>query len=52
MWKSPKNFIRLLSYANSDYVMFCDQDDVWYPNKIEVTYNAMKKIEYDKIYQY
>ena len=25
--------------------MFCDQDDVWLPFKIEKTYNKMKEIE-------
>ncbi|MBN1392851.1 MAG: glycosyltransferase family 2 protein [Sedimentisphaerales bacterium] len=39
------NFGKLLEYADSDYVMFCDQDDVWLPNKIELTLNAMKAAE-------
>lgn len=25
--------------------MFCDQDDIWKPDKIEVTYRAMKSAE-------
>jgi glycosyltransferase involved in cell wall biosynthesis len=39
------NFGKLLEYADSDYVMFCDQDDVWLPNKIELTLNEMKDAE-------
>lgn len=39
------NFGRLLSYSNSEYCMFCDQDDVWNDAKIEICLNKMKKIE-------
>lgn len=28
------NYFHALWYASSDIVCFCDQDDVWYPNKI------------------
>ena len=28
-----------------DYFMFCDQDDIWNTNKIEITLQKMKKIE-------
>ena len=36
-----QNFARLLQEASSDYVMFCDQDDVWLETKIEETLKAM-----------
>lgn len=39
------NFGKLLEYADSEYIMFSDQDDVWLPNKIEMTLNAMKAAE-------
>lgn len=39
------NFISLLKYPKEQYVMFCDQDDVWLPEKIEVTLNLMEKLE-------
>lgn len=42
-----KNFFQILKYATSDYIMFCDQDDVWLPNKIDISYNEIKK--YDDI---
>ena len=39
------NFGRLLEQANAGYIMFSDQDDVWLPNKIELTLNVMKATE-------
>ncbi len=39
------NFLRLLRMSKADYVMFSDQDDMWYRRKTEVTYNCMKKQE-------
>lgn len=39
------NFSRLLGYSTAPYVMFCDQDDIWLPNKIEVTLAKMKALE-------
>lgn len=39
------NFGRLLQQADTEYIMFSDQDDVWMPNKIELTLNAMKAAE-------
>lgn len=29
-----KNFEYVCQYINDDFIAFCDQDDVWYPNKI------------------
>lgn len=43
--RAKDNFIELLNYSKSEYVMFCDQDDVWLPNKIEITLKKMKEIE-------
>jgi glycosyltransferase involved in cell wall biosynthesis len=42
---SVSNFMQLTSYATADYVMYCDQDDYWLPNKIEVTLKKMVEIE-------
>ena len=39
------NFMGLLQCAQSEYTMFCDQDDVWHSDKIEKTLNAMKHAE-------
>lgn len=37
-----KNFDFVLSKANGSYIFLTDQDDVWYPNKIEVTLECFK----------
>ena len=42
---SARNFFRLLSAVDDDYVMFCDQDDFWLPQKIEKTFEKMKMLE-------
>ncbi|WP_313344487.1 glycosyltransferase family 2 protein [Lacrimispora sp.] len=43
---SPQNnFFRLLSSADDDYIMLCDQDDIWLPHKVEVTLKEMKQME-------
>lgn len=39
------NFYELLSRVESDYYMYCDHDDVWLPNKIELSIKRMKEIE-------
>ena len=39
---STKTFEKLLSYVKSDYFMFSDQDDIWYEDKIEKSYNFLK----------
>ena len=43
------NFMYLLRQVEANYYMFCDQDDVWLPEKIEKTYKRMKEEEGDKI---
>ncbi|MCM1577457.1 MAG: glycosyltransferase family 2 protein [Ruminococcus sp.] len=42
------NFMGLLGLtgdSSAEYVMFCDQDDVWHEDKIEVTLSKMREIE-------
>lgn len=36
-----KNFVKAFLYASGDYIAPCDQDDIWYSNKIEVLVGAM-----------
>ncbi len=31
-----KNFMHLLNYSTSEYIMFCDQDDIWFDNKLQL----------------
>ncbi len=40
-----QSFARLLNYSTSNYIMFCDQDDIWLPDKIEITLNKMLEQE-------
>lgn len=42
---AAQNFMELVNYANADYVMFSDQDDVWMPDKIGITLESIKKTE-------
>ncbi len=42
---AAQNFAKLLEACNDDYIMFCDQDDIWLPQKIEKTLDAMKASE-------
>ena len=42
---AAKSFMYLLENVDSEYYMFCDQDDIWLPEKIEKTFARMKEIE-------
>lgn len=39
------NFSYLMQHSTSPYIMFSDQDDYWYPDKIAITLKKMKKLE-------
>ena len=39
------NFERLAEASTAPYVMFCDQDDVWHPDKVSITLAKMKELE-------
>lgn len=41
------NFMQLLARADTPYIMFCDQDDIWEPHKIQATLACMESIEKD-----
>ncbi len=44
--RGPDNtFSRLLELTDSSYFMFCDQDDVWLPHKMEKTLECMRSLE-------
>ena len=38
-----QSFMWLLEHSQADYYMYCDQDDVWLPTKIEETLAKMKE---------
>jgi len=44
-----QNFEKALLMTTGEYIMFCDQDDYWLPNKNECMMNIMQKIvQHDK----
>ena len=45
---AQKHFMHLLdAFHDAQYVMFCDQDDVWHADKISKTLTRMKELEAD-----
>ena len=43
------NFLNLIKDSTCEYVMCCDQDDVWLPNKISLSLKKMMEAEKDNI---
>lgn len=39
------SFMWLLEVIDADYYMFCDHDDYWLSNKVDLTFGEMKKCE-------
>lgn len=39
------NFIKMMISHKDDYIMLCDQDDIWLEDKIEITYKKIKRME-------
>jgi len=44
-----KNITCLLEQSSAQYVMLCDQDDVWLPDKIEKSLDLMLRMEKDAL---
>ena len=42
---AKNNFFSLVRLVEADYYLFCDQDDVWKQNKIELEIEEMKSME-------
>jgi glycosyltransferase involved in cell wall biosynthesis len=42
---AKNSFFWLLEHVDAPYYMFCDHDDVWLPEKIQLTFSKMKNIE-------
>ena len=38
-----RNFMRLTKYSTADYVVFCDQDDIWFEKKLEFLVDFAEK---------
>ena len=43
-----RHFIYMLKYVTSDFVMFCDQDDIWLPEKIDTMLSNIKQKDQSK----
>ena len=39
------HFFYLMDACDADYMLFCDQDDVWYPEKVALTGKTLRKAE-------
>lgn len=39
------SFIWMLEHVDADYYMFCDHDDYWLPEKLEITFQRMRDEE-------
>ena len=39
------HYMHLLRNCEAEYIMFCDQDDIWHKDKIKKTYERMKEEE-------
>lgn len=46
---AKESFFWLLNKIDSNYYMFCDQDDFWFDNKVSVSFEALLNLE-DKNY--
>lgn len=42
---AKENFFSLMHKSAAPYAMFCDQDDVWLPEKIEKSFAALRALE-------
>ena len=40
--KATRNFENAMSHASGDYIFLSDQDDVWFPNKVELCVQRLK----------
>lgn len=43
-----KNFEKAVGMCSGDYILICDQDDVWFPNNIEEKIRILKKLPEDQ----
>jgi glycosyltransferase involved in cell wall biosynthesis len=42
---AARSFLEMIAASTADYVMLCDQDDVWAADKVAVTRAAMRRLE-------
>lgn len=39
---AAQNFLHLVRYAEAEYVMLADQDDIWFDNKVRIMFDEIK----------
>ena len=42
------NFLHLLKKSTANYIMFCDQDDIWFDNKLSLMYSEIRNIQFQQ----
>lgn len=42
---ATRNFERLMEHSTAPYSMFCDQDDIWFPDKLEKSLQKLQTME-------
>lgn len=42
---STRSFSRLVEYSSAPFLFFCDQDDVWFPEKVELQYTHLYRLQ-------
>jgi len=42
---SAQNFISMMTNVRDDYLMLCDQDDIWLPDKVRLSYEKITQME-------
>lgn len=42
---SKRSFSRLVEASTAPCLMFCDQDDIWFPEKTELQYTALQRLQ-------
>ena len=43
-----QNFSRLMAHSDAPYAAFCDQDDVWMPEKLALSLAKMRELEQEQ----
>lgn len=46
---AAKSFMKLLKDVESDYYMFCDQDDLWLEDKIKYAFSCIRDLEIENV---
>ena len=42
---ASRNFENALKNANGEYIILCDQDDIWYPDKIDQVMRVLREVD-------